>query len=186
MVAKTIQVENVDEHLPKLLRGADDESQCVRQMRNAVLGNDLDGIARLSKSAGRKLMTEMLWLAASSVVCNPETIIKLIDNGADVRDVDGTGRTLVHEAASWLNFAALEPLVKAGVPVDSEDHSLRTALIEVVNMRHTDKIGLYRTVKTLKGLNSDVGHTDKWRRDAAFYAKLNGNGGVSNLVEHNA
>lgn len=174
--------DGFDGRVRSLLRDAESSDQCVRQLSNAIMNNDLGRITALSAAVDAKTLTRMLWLASVLSTTKSDTIMGLIDVGADKMSVDIMGRTLIHEAASWLNFNVLEPLVRAGIPVDSVDNKGRTALIEVVNMRHADIATLYLTVKLLVDLGSNPGHVDRMGRDAPYYAILRGYVGLTDLL----
>lgn len=183
MAVKVLKDGRNDCPVRSLLRDAENDSQCVRQLRNAIMNNDLDQITALSAAVDAKTLTGMLWLASVLPTTKSDTIMWLIDAGADKMSVDAVGRTLIHEVASWLNFSVLGPLVKeAGVPVDCVDNKRRTALIEVVNMHHTDKATLYLTVKSLIELGSNPRHVDIMKRDASYYALLRGYVGLTDLL----
>lgn len=132
----------------------------------AVVNNDLESIRSGAAALNQQELTDMLFFASALKTTASSTIFALIDLGADVHARDFSGRTPLHDAASFGNADTAVALVKAGADINAVSQDGNTAMLEAARFKH------YDVVAALVDLHADTGVRNRWGRTAVPEVEL--------------
>ena len=113
------------------------------------------------------------------------SIQKLLDNGANINQIDNKGRNLLHHAINMSSatadatFETEQFLIERGVNINLIDNKHRTplhyAFVKISDWKNCQQIDPIETVSSLcgcKGLEIDI--PDKWQKTPLHYASQRG------------
>ena len=132
----------------------------------AVVNNDVASIKAAATILSPQELTEMLFFASALKTTTGNTILLLVDAGADIHFRDSSGRTPLHDAASFGNADTAVALVKAGADIDAVSRDGNTAMLEAAKFKH------YDVVAVLADLHANTGVRNRWGRTAVPEVEL--------------
>lgn len=148
----------------------------VSQLSRAIITGNVDDIKILSKLVEKSDLNDSVFLACMTKTCTESVIPTLFEVGADKEYRDSSGRTYVHEAASYGNVIALTSLAKAGADMNAKDKRGSTPLFEAAMFGHLN------VAKALKNMNVDVSIKNIFRNTAEEIAKKRGYEDIAKLL----